>query len=227
MPPEDQEPTSAPEPSDKDIELAALRKQVDKLMTEKKALKDVVKAPEGVTVDEITELKAFKRQVELEREEKKGSYDKAKKALQEQYDKDTAELRAENQKLRDELRELRLVAPATSAMAAVVHDPDYLFEKGLLKPEQIENGPDGLMFVDGLKRVPLADYALEVAPPYLRKAPKPQGSGAPAGGSAGGLPVGTNVKNPFVAPHFSLAEQGRLLRSNPALYAQMKAAAGL
>jgi hypothetical protein len=110
-------------------------------------------------------------------------------------------------------------------LAQVVHDPDYLFSKGLVKPEQIENGPDGPMFVDGLKRVPLADYALEVAPAYLRKAPKPQGSGAPAGGSNAGQAVNSNQKNPFLAPHFSLAEQGRLLRSNPALYEQMRQAA--
>lgn len=228
MPPEDQELTPpSPAPSEKDIEIARLKERVDKLMNEKKALKAVVEAPEGVTAEEVAKLKAFQRQVELERKEQKGAYDDAKKALQEQYDKDTTALKQQIEQLQAKVRDLELVAPAASVLAQVVHDPDDVFKTGRLKPDQIEAGPDGPVVVDGLNRTPLADWAKASLPAHYLKAPKPQGSGAPAGGTSGGLPVGSNVKNPFVAPHFSLAEQGRLLRSNPALYAQMKAAAGL
>ena len=227
MPPEDQELTPAPESSEKDHEIARLRDRVDKLLTEKKALKGMVEAPEGVTAEEVAKLKAFQRQVELERKEQKGAYDDAKKALTEQYERDTTALKEQVKQLQAKVRDLELVAPAASVLAQVVHDPDDVFKTGRLKPDQIEAGPDGPVVVDGLNRTPLADWAKASLPAHYLKAPKPQGSGAPAGGSGGGLPVGSNVKNPFVAPHFSLAEQGRLFRSNPAMYAQLKAAAGL
>jgi hypothetical protein len=226
MPPEDQEPTSAPEANEKDLEIARLRDRVDKLLTEKKALKGMVEAPEGVTAEEVAKLKAFQRQVELERKEQKGAYDDAKKALTEQYERDTTALKEQVKQLQAKVRDLELVAPAASVLSQVVHDPDDVFKTGRLKPDQIEAGPDGPVVVDGLNRTPLADWAKASLPAHYLKAPKPVGSGAPAGGSGGGLPVGSNVKNPFTAPHFSLAEQGRLLRSNPALYAQLKAAAG-
>ena len=228
MPPEDQEPT-APEPSssvsEKDLEIARLRERVDKLLNEKKALKSVVEAPEGVTVEEIEKLRAFQRQVEIERKEQKGAYDDAKKALQDQYKQDIAAKDQRIKELEAKVRDLELVAPAASVLATVVHDPDDVFKTGRLKPDQIEADADGPVVVDGLKRTPLAEWAKASLPAHYLKAPKPQGSGAPAGGSNAGQAVASNQKNPFLAPHFSLAEQGRLLRSNPALYAQFKAAA--
>ena len=205
-------------------ELDRLRAKNQELLDELKPLKRKVKEiPEGV---DVAELIRFREETERQKLESKGDYEQARKQLQEQYDRETGELKARIQELEGKIRELELITPAASVLAQVVHDPDYLFSKGLVKPEQIENGPDGPMFVDGLKRVPLADYALEVAPAYLRKAPKPQGTGAPAGGGgtvAGDLVAGQ--KNPFTREHFNLSEQQRIFVSNPALYQQLKAAA--
>jgi cell division protein FtsB len=205
-------------------ELDRLRAKNQELLDELKPLKRKVKEiPEGV---DVAELIRFREETERQKLESKGDYDKARQQLQEQYDRETGELKARVQELEAKIRDLELITPAASVLAQVVHDPDYLFSKGLVKPEQIENGPDGPMFVDGLKRVPLADYALEVAPAYLRKAPKPQGTGAPAGGGgtvAGDLVAGQ--KNPFTREHFNLSEQQRIFVSNPALYQQLKAAA--
>ncbi len=221
MPPEDQELTPPAVPAEVAAELERLRTHNKELLGDLTKAKK--KVPDGVDVDELIR---FKQETELRKAEEAGDYATAKKQWQDQYDRDTKALRDENDTLRARIRDLELITPAATALAAVVHDPDYLFEKGLLKPEQIENGPDGPMFVDGLRRVPLTEYALEVAPTYLRKAPKSVGSGAPAGGSggvAGDLTAG--MKNPFTREHFNLGEQQRIFDSNPALYQQLLAAA--
>lgn len=51
-------------------------------------------------------------------------------------------------------------------------------------------------------------------------------SGGGAGSGNSGAPK-QDIKNPFKKETFSLSEQGKLLRENPELYKQMKAAAGL
>jgi cell division protein FtsB len=224
MPPEDQELTPPTIPADVAAELERLRQKNAELRGEKSRLRQQVDAiPDGVNVEELLR---FKQETERQALESKGNYEQARQQLQEQYDRDTGTLKARIAELEAEVRDLKLITPAASVLAQVVHDPDYLFAKGLIKPEQIEQGPDGPVFVDGLKRVPLADYALEVAPVYLRKAPRPTGSGAPAGGSTavpGDLTAG--VKNPFTREHFNLGEQERIFQSNPSLYQQLLAAA--
>lgn len=224
MPPEDQEPTPPAMSAEDAKELEKLRAKNQELLDELKPLKRKVREiPDGV---DVSELLRFKEETERAKLESKGDYDKARQQLQDQYDLETAALKQQIDQLQAKVRDLELITPAASVLSQVVHDPDDVFKTGRLKPDQIEAGPDGPVVVDGLTRTPLADWAKASLPAHYLKAPKPQGSGAPAGGSAGGLPVGSNVKNPFVAPHFSLAEQGRLFRSNPALYAQLKAAAG-
>jgi hypothetical protein len=222
MPPEDQELTPPTVSAEEVRELERLRAKNQELLDELKPLKRKVKEiPEGV---DVAELIRFREETERQKLEGAGKYEEARQQLQEQYDRETGELKARVQELEAKIRDLELITPAASVLAQVVHDPDYMFSKGLIKPEQIEQSPDGPMFVDGLKRVPLADYALEVAPAYLRKAPKPQGSGAPAGGSNAGLAVASNVVDPFSDGHFNLGDQARLMKSNPALYEQFRAA---
>lgn len=51
------------------------------------------------------------------------------------------------------------------------------------------------------------------------------GSGATGGGATGGAGTGAASKNPFSKDGFNLTEQGRLLKENPVLAAQLKAAA--
>jgi hypothetical protein len=225
MPPEDQEPTTPAMSAEEVRELERLRAKNQELLDELKPLKRKVKEiPDGV---DVAELIKFREETERAKLESKGDYDKARQQLQEQYDRETGTLKARIAELEAKVRDLELITPAASVLSQVVHDPDDVFKTGRLKPDQIESSPDGPVVVDGLTRTPLADWAKASLPAHYLKAPKPVGSGAPAGGSGGGLPVGSNVKNPFVAPHYSLAEQGRLLRSNPALYAQFKAAAGI
>ena len=117
-----------------------------------------------------------------------------------------------------------MIAPANTALADVVHDPSIVFKADLLKPDQIEREADGtVVVVNGYERKPISEWA-KTLPSYMQKAPKPVGSGAPAGRSAGGdIPPGT--KNPFSKDTFNLTEQSRLFRTDRDLYERLKVAA--
>jgi len=225
MPPEDQELTP-PALSAEDAlrEIEKLREKNAELRGEKQRLKTKVDAiPDGV---DVAELLRFKQDTERQALESKGDYDKARQQLQEQYDRDTGTLKARIAELEAEVRDLKLITPAASVLAQVVHEPQDVFATGRLKPEMIEAGDDGPVVVEGLARVPLAEWAKQRLPAYMLKAPRPTGSGAPAGGSTavpGDLTAG--VKNPFTREHFNLGEQERIFQSNPALYQQLLAAA--
>lgn len=225
MPPEDQELTPpAVSAEDARAEVERLRRKNQELLDEKAKLKDKIKAiPDGV---DVAELLRFKEETERAKLESKGDYDKARQQLQEQYDRDIKSRDARIAELEAEVRDLKLITPAASVLAQVVHEPQDVFATGRLKPEMIEAGDDGPVVVEGLARVPLAEWAKQKLPAYMLKAPRPTGSGAPAGGSTavtGDLTAG--VKNPFTREHFNLGEQERIYQSNPALYQQLLAAA--
>ena len=109
-------------------------------------------------------------------------------------------------------------------MADVVHDPSIVFKADLLKPDQIEREADGtVVVVNGYERKPIGEWA-KTLPSYMQKAPKPVGSGAPSGRSAGGdIPPGT--KNPFAKDSYNLTEQSRPYRTDRDMYERLKAAA--
>lgn len=201
-----------------------LRQSVAKLEAKNRELKAEKDRLKGAAT-ELEELRQFKAEQERKQLESRGQYDQARETLQRQYDEGIADRDKRIQQLEARVRELELVMPASSALSSVVHDPDDVFKTGRLKPEQIEAGPDGPVVVNGLERMPIADWARANLPQHYLKAPRPQGTGAPAG-TAQPVSVPAGIKNPFSREHFNLTEQGRLLRTNPALFAQMKAAAG-
>lgn len=225
MPPEDQELTPpAVSAEDARAEVERLRRKNQELLDEKARLKDKVKAiPDGV---DVAELLKFKEDTERAKLESKGDYDKARQQLQEQYDRDIKARDARIIELEARIRELELITPAASVLAGLVHEPDDVFKTGRLRPEMIEPGDDGPVVVDGLARVPLAEWAKQKLPAYMLKAPKPVGTGAPAGGGgsvAGDVVAG--MKNPFTREHFNLSEQQRIFLSDKPLYDRLKAAA--
>ena len=90
-------------------------------------LKDAETIPDGVDVQELLE---FKRNVEQNKLESEGKYTEARQALEQQFreaaeakDKRIAELEAR-------VRELELIAPANTALADVVHDPEHRIQSG-------------------------------------------------------------------------------------------------
>jgi len=203
-------------------ELEAMRRKNAELLDEYKKAKQQAKAvPEGVDVQELLD---FKRSVEQNKLESEGKYTEARQALEQQFREAAAEKDKRIVELEARVRELELIAPANTALADVVHDPGIVFKADLLNPSQIEREPDGtVVVVNGYERKPIGEWA-KTLPSYMQKAPKPVGSGAPAGRSAGGdIPPGT--KNPFSKDTFNLTEQSRLFKTDRDLYERLKAAA--
>lgn len=215
------EQQSSPDTSALQAEIEALRRKNTELLDEKKKLaKRVPELPDGIDVQELLAFKQAHEQAELEQ---KGNYAEARQKLEAQFRERESNLQQRIEALEAENRELKVIGPAVAALADTVHDPDEVV-KLKLKPDQIDREPDGtVVVVDGYQRVPIGDWAKASLPQYRLKAPKPQGTGAPVGRSTGELPAGT--KNPFSREHFNLTEQARIYKTDPELYARLKAAA--
>jgi len=200
--------------------IEALERKNSELITELRSAKSKAsKVPDGVNVDELLE---FKRTHEQQQLESQGNYNEARQALEQQYREATAQKDQRIESLEAKVRELELIAPAVTALAEIVHDPDLVL-RSKLSADRIEREPDGtVVVVDGYQRTPVAEWA-KTLPAWMQKAPRPQGSGAPSGGSnAGQAPLG---KNPFMTETFNLTEQARLFKTDRDLYDRMKAAA--
>lgn len=198
--------------------IEALERKNQELIAELRAAKKS-KAPDGVNVDELLE---FKRNYEQQQLESQGKYQEARQALEQQFREATAEKDQRITELESRVRELELVTPAVTALAEIVHDPDLVL-KTKLSPDAIQREADGtVVVVDGYQRTPVSEWA-KTLPAWMQKQPKPQGSGAPTGGSNGAIPAG--MANPFSRDSFNLTEQSRLFRTDRDLYDRMKAAA--
>ncbi len=198
--------------------IEALERKNQELIAELRAAKKS-KAPDGVNVDELLELKRNHEQQQLESQ---GKYQEARQALEQQFREATAEKDQRITELESRVRELELVTPAVTALAEIVHDPDLVL-KTKLSPDAIQREADGtVVVVDGYQRTPVSEWA-KTLPAWMQKQPKPQGSGAPTGGSNGAIPAG--MANPFSREGFNLTEQSRLFRTDRDLYDRMKAAA--
>tara|TARA_Y100000004_G_scaffold168231_1_gene201447 strand:- start:1338 stop:2021 length:684 start_codon:yes stop_codon:yes gene_type:complete len=223
---EDQSPEIVPPVGQDRAEIDQLKASVAAL--EKKNYELIGKLQKNELINEVPEdyeaLKKFKQQAEQSKLESEGKYTEARQALEQQFreavdakDKRIAELEAQ-------VRELELIAPANTALADVVHDPNIVFKADLLKPDQIERDPDGtVVVVNGYERQPIGEWA-KTLPSYMQKAPKPAGSGAPTGRSIGG-DIAPGTKNPFAKDTFNLTEQSRLFRTDRDMYDRLKAAA--
>lgn len=202
-------------------ELDAMRRKNSELLDEyKKAIAQAKAVPDGVDVDELLQ---FKRNAEQNELESQGKYSEARQALEQQFREATAQKDQRITELETRVKELELVSPAVSALADIVHDPDMVL-KTKLSSDQIEREPDGtVVVVDGYQRTPVTEWA-KTLPAWMQKQPKPQGSGAPSGGSSGSsIPAGMN--NPFNRDSFNLTEQARLFKTDRDLYDRMKATA--
>ena len=195
-------------------ELEAMRRKNAELLDEYKKAKQQAKAvPDGVDVQELLD---FKRKTEQQELESQGKYTEARQAMEEQFREASAEKDRRIAELESRVRELELLTPAVSALADIVHDPDLVM-KTKLSADQIQREADGtVVVVNGYERTPVAEWA-RTLPAWMQKQPKPQGSGAPVGRVGGDIPAGT--KNPFASETWSLTEQGRLLRTDPDMYA--------
>lgn len=204
-------------------EIEALRRKNRELLDEKKKLQAKLPAiPDGVDVEELL---AFKRKAEQEEAERQGKYQEALKAYAQQFQEKESKLESKVQELEAQLTHSRLDSRVLAMLADRVHDPEDALR--LMRDKLALDDSGNPVAKDGYQEMPLDDYLakLHEAKPWMFKAPKPMGTGAPSGrASTGSVPAG--IKNPFAKDSFNLTEQARLYKSDPELFAKLKAAAG-
>jgi hypothetical protein len=213
---------SSPDAAALHAELEAMRRKNAELLNEKKQLqKKLPDIPDGIDVQELLE---FKRRTEQQQLESQGKYNEALKTYEQQFRDREGSYQQRIEQLEAEVRGLRLDSRVVAKLADQVHDPADVLR--LHSNNLTLNDSGEPVYKDGYQELPLEDWVgqLQQQKPWLFKAPKPQGTGAPVGTrSTGTIPSG--MKNPWSREHFNLTEQGRILRTDPQLAEKLKAAA--
>ena len=198
-------------------EVEALRKSKAELLDDYKKAKEAAKAvPQDVDVNALI---AFKQKKEQEELEAKGRYEEAPEKLAAQYRQAEEAKNQRIQELEKRQRELEVEAPAVTALADVVHDPQYVLSR--LNKEQLSRDPDGtVVVVDGYNRTSVKDWAQQNMPQWVQKNPRPQGGGATTTKVTADIVTGES--NPFARESFNLTEQARLYRTDINKYNMLK-----
>ena len=198
-------------------EVEALRKRKAELLDDYKKAKEAAKAvPQDVDVNALI---AFKQKKEQEELEAKGRYEEATEKLAAQYRQAEESKNQRIQELEKRQRELEVEAPAVTALADVVHDPQYVLSR--LNKEQLSRDPDGtVVVVDGYNRTSVKEWAQQNMPQWVQKNPRPQGGGATT--TKVTADVVTGESNPFARESFNLTEQARLYRTDINKYNMLK-----
>ena len=214
-----------PNPPVNSAEVEALKETVKRLEeNNKKLLDDYMEAKrsaKAVPPDvDVNALIAFKQQKEKEELEAKGRYDEAIAKQAQQY-RDAEEAKNKRiQELEARQRQLEVEAPAVTALADVVHDPQYVLSR--ISKDQLSRETDGtVVVVDGYNRTPVKEWAMSNMPQWVQKNPRPQGGGATTTKVQTEF-VAAGEKNPFAKESFNLTEQARLLRTDINKYNMLK-----
>jgi len=195
-------------------EVEALRKSKAELLDDYKKAKEAAKA-----VPQDVDVNALKQKKEQEELEAKGRYEEATEKLAAQYRQAEESKNQRIQELEKRQRELEVEAPAVTALADVVHDPQYVLSR--LNKEQLSRDPDGtVVVVDGYNRTSVKDWAQQNMPTWVQKNPRPQGGGATT--TKVTADVVTGESNPFARESFNLTEQARLYRTDINKYNMLK-----
>ena len=111
-------------------------------------------------------------------------------------------------------------APAVTALADVVHDPQYVLSR--IDKDQLAREADGtVVVVDGYNRTPVKEWAMSKMPAWVQKNPRPQGGGATTT-KVQTETLASGEKNPFAKESFNLTEQSRLFRTDINKYNMLK-----
>ena len=168
---------------------------------------------------DVNALIAFKQKKEQEELEAKGRYDEAIAKQAQQFRDAEAAYKEQISKFEQRQRELEVEAPAVSALADVVHDPQYVLSR--INRDQLAREADGtVVIVDGYNRTPVKDWAQQKMPQWVQKNPRPQGGGATT--TKVTADVITGEVNPFAKESFNLTEQARLYRTDINKYNMLK-----
>ena len=205
-------------------QFAALQEELQKLKANNaKLLNQNIKAKEAgkaIPPDiDVNELIAFKQKKEQEELEAKGRYDEAIQKQAQQFRGAEAAYKEKISKFESRQRELEIEAPAITALADVVHDPNYALSQ--INKEQLAREADGtVVIVDGYNRTPVKEWAQQKMPQWVQKNPRPQGGGATT--TKVQTEFVTNDKNPFAPESFNLTEQARIYRTDINKYNMLK-----
>ena len=204
---------------------AALQEELQKLKANNAKLLDQnIKAKEAgkaIPPDvDVNALIAYKQKKEQEELEAQGKYEEAREKLATQYREAEEAKNKRIQELEQRQRELEVEAPAISALADVVHDPQYVLSR--INRDQLAREADGtVVIVDGYNRTPVKDWAQQKMPQWVQKNPRPQGGGATTTKVQTEF-VTAGEKNPFAPDSFNLTEQSRLYRTDINKYNMLK-----
>ena len=213
-----------PNPSPQEVE--ALRESVRKLEANNKALMDqYAKAQEKAKAlppdVDVNALIAFKQQKEQEELEAKGRYEEAIAKQAQQYREAEEAKNKEIAELRARQRQLEVEAPAVTALADVVHDPQYALSR--ISKDQLSREADGtVVVVDGYNRTNVKEWAMANMPQWAQKNPRPQGGGATTTKVQTEFVTAAGEKNPFAKESFNLTEQSRLYKTDINKYNMLK-----
>ena len=203
---------------------AALQEELQKLKANNAKLLDQnIKAKEAgkaIPPDvDVNALIAYKQKKEQEELEAQGKYEEAREKLATRYREAEESKNKRIQELEQRQRELEVEAPAVSALADVVHDPQYVLSR--INRDQLAREADGtVVIVDGYNRTPVKDWAQQKMPQWVQKNPRPQGGGATT--TKVTADVITGEANPFAKESFNLTEQARLYRTDINKYNMLK-----
>ena len=209
---------------DNTAEMAALKAEVERLRKSNSEILDDYKkdkeAAKAVPQDlDVNALIAFKQKKEQEELEAKGRYEEATEKLATQYREAEQQQKQKIEQLLAEKRQLEVEAPAVTALADVVHDPQYVLSR--ISKEQLAREADGtVVVVDGYNRTPVKEWAMSQMPQWVQKNPRPQGGGATT--TKVQTEFVSNDKNPFAPDSFNLTEQARLYRTDINKYNMLK-----
>ena len=215
-----------PNPPVNSAEVEALKETVKRLEeNNKKLLDDYMEAKrsaKAVPPDvDVNALIAFKQQKEKEELEAKGRYDEAIAKQAQQYREAEEAKNKEIAELRARQRHLEVEAPAVTALADVVHDPQYVLSR--ISKDQLSREADGtVVVVDGYNRTPVKDWAMSNMPQWVQKNPRPQGGGATTTKVQTEFVTAAGEKNPFAKESFNLTEQARLYKTDVNKYNMLK-----
>ena len=163
-------------------QFAALQEEIQKLKENNAKLLDQnIKAKEkgkAIPPDvDVNELIAYKQKKEQEELEAQGKYEEAREKLASQDREQEAAKNKKIEELEARQRQLEVEAPAVTALADVVHDPQYVLTR--ISKDQLSREADGtVVVVDGYNRTPVKEWAQQKMPQWVQKNPRPQGGGA-------------------------------------------------
>jgi len=175
---------------DNSAEINSLKKEIELLKQKNREVieekqqyasieKNLATLPKGTDVQALIE---FKQKIEQERLEEKGQYSEALNKREQQFKEAIENKDNEINQLKNEIKDLKLISPAVSALTEIVHDPDFALSK--LDRERIQVTDDRsvvYMSDDGFTTKPIQEVVKEKIPSWALKNQQPVGSGAPVG----------------------------------------------